>query len=119
MLFASPTLHVVGRAPTNGCHSVHVLRASCSCLPPLRETLQDQQQPDPGAYQITTSSLHSEVCEILYAPFESEVSIFPGPLGPSTVSPTDLQSQMLSGFFFLVQDTQAGEPDVGLIPVSP
>lgn len=95
MLFASPTVHVVGRAPTNGCHSVHVLRASYSRLPPLRETLQDQQQPDPGAYQITTSSLHSEVCEILYAPFESEVSIFPSCLGLLKVILTGLQSQIL------------------------
>lgn len=69
--------------------------------------------------QISPSALGSGVFEILCIPFNSEVSIFPGPLGPSTVSPTDLQSQMLSGFFFLVQDTQAGEPDVGLIPVSP
>lgn len=36
------------------------------------------------------------------------------PKGLGEISPTDLQSQMLWGLNFLVQDPQAEEPNVGL-----
>ena len=40
-------------------------------------------------------------------PFKSEFSITPGPLGLPIISPTGLQSQMLSGLVFLLQDPKA------------
>ena len=54
------------------------------------------------------------VCEILCAPFNGGVSVSYGPLGLLYVSPTDLQSQMLWGLIFPVQDPWAGEPDMVL-----
>ena len=74
---------------------------------------------DPGSYQITASALGSKACEILCAPFKSGISISYSLLALLNVSPTDLQSQMFWGLVFLVQDSWAGEPDMGLRPLTP
>ena len=68
----------------------------------------------PGSYQITAFALGPRVHEILCAPFKSEVSYFPSPVGLLQLSPAGFQSQMLWGLILLVLDLQTGEPDVGL-----
>ena len=98
--------------------SVFVPTVSCSCLLPLWETLQDQQVGhDPGFYQVITSALGPRACEILYALFVK--SFPPRPLKLLKVSPAGLQSQMLWGLLFLLQDPKAGETNVGLKPLTP
>ena len=47
-------------------------------------------------------------------PFKSEVSVSPSPVGLVLLITADLQSRLLSGLVFVVQDPEAGEPDVGL-----
>ena len=71
---------------------------------------------EPGSFQITASALGPSLCEILCAPFESRVSISYSPLALRKVSPTGLQSPMFWKLFFLVQDPQAGKPNVGSYP---
>ena len=76
-------------------------------------------RPSPGSYQITPFALGSRACEILCAPFESEVSIYPSPQGLIQLSPAGFQSQMLWGLIFPVLDPQAGELDMGLRTQAP
>ena len=57
--------------------------------------------------------------EILCVLFKSEISISPNPLGLPKVSVTGLLSQMLWALIFPVQDCYAGEPEVGLRPLTP
>ena len=73
----------------------------------------------PVSYRIIAFALGPIVREILCMPFKSEVSISCSPLGLLKLSPTVLQSQMLWGLLFLVQDPWAGEPDVGLRSLTP
>ena len=65
-------------------------------------------RPSPDSYQITPFALGSRACEILCAPFESEVSIYPSPQGLLQLSTAGLQSQMLWGLIFLVLDPRLG-----------
>ena len=64
-------------------------------------------------------------CKISCAPFKSEVSISSSPLKVSPppallkVSPAGLQSQMLWGLIFPVQDPWAGKCNTGLRPLTP
>ena len=51
--------------------------------------------------------------------FKSGVSISHSPLARLEGSPARLQSQMFFGLDFLVQGPQAGEPDMGLRPLTP
>ena len=89
-------------------------------LPPtsLRGSPRPAGRSGPGSYQITAFAL-GIVYEILFAPFKSDTSISPRPVGLPKLSPTGLQSQMLWGIIFLVQDPQAGEPNVGLRTLTP
>ena len=52
-------------------------------------------------------------------PFRSGVCISSSPLGVPKVSLAVLQSHMFWGLTFLVQELQAGEPDVELGPLAP
>ena len=68
---------------------------------------------------MTAFALVPRAWEILCAPFESEVSISPSPMGLLQLSPAGLKSQMLWELTFLVPDLWAGEPDVGLRTLTP
>ena len=74
---------------------------------------------DSGSFQITASALGPQVCEILCVPFDSGVSISHSPLTPPKISPTGFQSQTFCGLIFPVQNSGAGEPNVGLGPLAP
>ena len=74
---------------------------------------------DPGSVQITVPVLGLGVCEILCAHFKSRVSVSYSLLALLYSSPIGLQSQMVPGLVFLVQDSQPGEPEVGLGPLVP
>lgn len=76
------------------------------------DSLRPVGRSGPGSYQITTSPLGLGTYEILCVPFMNEVSISPGSSRLPKLSPAGLQSQILWGFIFLVQDLQAGEPNV-------
>ena len=58
----------------------------------------------PGTYQITAFALGRRACEILCAPFKSEVLISPNLVGLLQSSPAGLQGQMLWGLVFPVLD---------------
>ena len=60
------------------------------------------------------SALGPGVCEILCVPFKRGISVSYSPLALPKSSTVGLQSQTFWGFFFLVQDSWAGEPNVGL-----
>lgn len=62
---------------------------------------------DPGSLQTTASALGPRVCEIVCAPFESEVSITHRPLGFQKVSHPGLQNQTLWELVFLVEEPWA------------
>ena len=120
MELASASAHVVEGAPENVCHHCLCPQGELQLLPTsLEESSRSAGRSDSGAYEITAWSWYPRVCEILCAPFKSEVSISSNSLGLSKVSPTGLQSQMLWGLIFLVQNPQAGEPDMGLSPLTP
>ena len=120
MALASTSVHVVERAPQNGCHQ-------CLCpqgelqFPPasLGGSPRSAGGSDPGSFQTTASALGPRAYEILCAPFKSGISISHIPLGLLKVSPAGLQSQKFWGLVFPVQDSQAGEPNVGLGPLTP
>ena len=121
MVPGSTIVHAVEGAPKNGC---------CQCLCPQGEpqlppaSLQGNSptpvgRSGPGSYQITAFSLGSRTCQILCAPFKSQVSVSPSPLSLRKLSLADLQSQMLWGLVFLVLDSWAAEPDVGPRTLTP
>ena len=58
----------------------------------------------PSFYEISIFALGPRICEILSAPFKSEVSISPSPVELLQSGPTGLQSQMLWGLPFLMPD---------------
>ena len=57
--------------------------------------------------------------EVLRAPFKSGVSVSPSPVGLLKLRPMGLQSEVLWGLIFLVQNPQAGETDGGLRALTP
>lgn len=63
--------------------------------------------------------LGSSAQKTLCASFKSEVSVSPSPMELLHSSPTSLQSQMLSGLFFLMPDPKTGEPNLGLRSLTP
>ena len=90
-------------------------------MPPasLGDFSRSASRPNPGSYQITASALGPGAGEVLCALLESGVTISLSPLGLLKVSPTGLQSQMLWGLIFPVLDSWAGEPNMGLRPLTP
>ena len=119
MALASTRVHMVDRAPQNGC---------CQCLCPQDELQLPPASPgdsprsagrsDPGSFQIT-AALHPGVCEILCEPFKSGVSISHSPLSLPKVIPTGLQSQTSGGLSSWCRTPRAREPDIGLRPLAP
>ena len=115
MALVSSSVHMAEGASKNDC---------CQCLyshselqlPPAfpDDSWRSTYSSDPGSSQITAPDLGPRVCEILCAPFKSEISISPSPLGLAKVRPACLQSQMLWGFIFQRQDPQTGYPNMGL-----
>ena len=73
--------------------------------------------PDPGSFQITASAAGPRECESWCVPFKSRLSVSYCPPGLPYASPESLQSRMPWGP--LVQDPQAGQPDVGPRPLRP
>ena len=69
---------------------------------------------DPGTCQDYCFCSGSRSVRFCVHPFKSEDSISPSPLGLPKLSLAALQSQMLRGLVFLVQDPWAGEPNMGL-----
>ena len=98
MVLARTSVHMVERAPSNGC---------CQCLSPQGRLQLPPASPgdsswsagrsDPGSFQISASALDPRAFETLSVPFKSEVSIYPSLLGLSKVIPTGFQCQMLLG----------------------
>ena len=88
-------------------------------MPPLawRGSPRSVSGSDPGSFQITVSVLDFRTGKILHTPFKRGVSSSPPAL--LYASPTCLHSQTFRGLVVLVQDLQAGDPDVGLRPFSP
>ena len=88
---------------------------SCSLPPALWG---DSPRPaggsGPGSCQITGSAPGPDGLGLLCAPPKSEESISTNPLGLLKISPTGLESQMLWGLTLMVQDPQAGEPNMEL-----
>ena len=82
--------------------------------PPPHLSHRSAGRPGPGFYQNPAFALGSSACEILCASFKSEVSISFSPTRLSTGSPTCLQSHMLWGFIFPVQDSWAKKLNLGL-----
>ena len=119
MVPPSTSVHVVEGAPKDSC-------CQCLCpqgelqLPPasLGDSPRSAGRSDPGSYQMFAFALGPKACEILCVPLKSKVSISPSSLGLPKLSPAGLQSQMLWGLVFLVQDPWAGTPDVGLRPLT-
>lgn len=74
---------------------------------------------DRVSFQITVSDLGLRTSKVLCAPFKRGISISPSPLGFQKVSAAGLCSQTFWGLIFLVQQPQAGAPDVGLRPLTP
>ena len=95
---ASTSVHVVERAPPNGC---------LQCLCPHGESQMPPNPPrgsprsacgsDPGSFQITASALGSGVCAILCVPFKSGVSVSHSPLALPEVNPTGLKAKRSGG----------------------
>ena len=73
----------------------------------------------PSSFQITASALGLGMCEILHVPFKTRVSVSYSPLAVLYASPTGLENQTFSGLIFLMQNRQAGEPNVGLGLLTP
>ena len=74
---------------------------------------------DPGSFQITASALGPGVCEILWVPFMSGISISHSSLPLWKLSPAGFQSQIFWGLIFLVPDPWAGDLSAGLRPLAP
>ena len=105
-------------APPNGCHQ-HLCPQKESQLPPASPGGSPRSPgSDPGCFQSTASGLGLRAYEILHAPFKSRVSVSHSPLALWYVNPAHFQSQTFWGLTFLVQNPQAGEPDVGLWPLA-
>ena len=115
MVLASINVHMVKGAFKNGCHQYLCLQGELQ-LPPasMGGSPRPAVRSDPGPYQITPPALGPGVCEILYASSRSGVSISHSPQGLLKVSPTGLQSLVIWGLVFLVQDFQSGELIMGL-----
>ena len=114
-------VHMVERSQVSAT-SVCVPTVSHSHPPPCTspgDSPRPAGRPDPGSYPVTAFALVPGTCEISCVPFKNEVSVFPSPVGLPKLSPSGLQSQMLWGLAFLVQDPRAGEPDVGLRTLTP
>ena len=93
---------------------------SSSHLLPLREALQDQQVCLAQApFKLLLLPWGPGVREVLCASFKSGVCVSHSPLALLEVSLGGLQSQTFWGLVFPGQDPQAGEPDVGLGPLTP
>lgn len=104
MAFASTSVHVVERAPQNGCHQF---------LCPQEELQLPPASPGDSPKSVGESDPASYSC-FCPGPCESEVSISPRSMRLSIVCITGLQSQMLWGLVFLVQDPWTWESDMGL-----
>ena len=112
------SVHVVEGTPKYGCCWCpgHQLCPQGQLQPPtplpLWETPQDQQvglaQGPVNFLRLPWVSLQRDC-----VPFKRGVN-FVSPKGLGEISPTDLQSQMLWGLSFLVQDPQAEEPKLQL-----
>ena len=68
-------------------------------------------------FQMTVFPLSPGTCEILYVPFKNEISISLSSLGLWKLSTTGLQSQVLWGLLFPVQDPWVREHNVRLRPL--
>ena len=122
MVPSCTSVHVV-EAPQNGYHQGLCPQGYLQAPPPHSASPGDCLRPaggsGPGAYQNSAFALGPGAFEILCSPFKSEVSISSSRLGLLKLSPAGLQSQMLWGLIFPVQDPQAGEPDMGLRTLTP
>ena len=101
--------------PRMAAASACVPRMSCSSFLPL----QDQQASLTQAHvKLLPLPWVLECVRFCVCPLSMK-SISLNPLAPPKVSPCGLPSQMLWGLVFPVQDPWAGEPDMGLKPLSP
>lgn len=99
--------------------SVYIARVICSHLLPLWGTLQDKQVGlTQGPNKLLLLPWVLEHVRFLCVPFRCGISYFPPPSMSPKSKPGGLQSQMLWGPIFLVQKTQAREPDVELKPLA-
>ena len=97
--------------------SVSTTRVTSCHLLPLWETLQDKQVGlTQGLNKLLLLPWVLEHVRFLCVPFKGGICFPPSSMSPKS-KPGGLQSQMLWGPIFLVQKTQAGEPDVGLKPL--
>ena len=58
------------------------------------------------------------MCEILWVPFKSEISISLSPFSLSKLSPAPFKAKCFGGLIFLVQNSWVGVFDVGLRPLT-
>ena len=91
----------------------------CQCLCPLSEP----QLPPTSAGDLPIlagrsgtafSPLDPDVCRTLCVPFKSGVSVSPSPVEVLQSNPSGLQSQIIWVPLLLLQDPEAGKPDLGL-----
>lgn len=93
----------------------HVSLGESKLLPTsLGGSLRTEGGFDSGSFQMTASALGPGVCEALWVPFKSGVSVCHSPLALLKISTAGLQRQVFRGLIFLEQNPQAGKPDVGL-----
>ena len=93
----------------------------CNCCQPQPPPTSPKPagRSDPVSYQITAFGLSLSACKILCVSFKSGVCISHNPLGLPKLSPAGVQSQVVWGLVFLVQDLRDGEPSVGLRTLTP
>ena len=106
--------------PSTSATSVCVPTGIAATPLPLPETLQDQQvglaQAPIKLLLLTWVPVRIRFC---VHPFKSEVSFALSPMGLLKLSRSGLQSHMLWGFIFPVQDPWTGEFDMGLRTLTP
>lgn len=97
--------------------SIYVPSQSSNCLLPLLK--RSAIVSDPDLFQISISVLGLRTCESFHMPFKSEVSVCQAPMALLYTRSVGLQNQMFWGFLVsLMQDSQVGEPDMRLIPIT-
>lgn len=119
MTLASTSVLVIEGATKNATGNVYVPRGNPSCLLPLQEALQDHQvHLAQASFKLLALCLCLEHERFLHVLFKSRVSVSYSPLALPHTSAAGLQNQAFWGLVFMVQDSQAREPDTGLQPLT-
>ena len=119
MVFASASVLMVDKLLNMAASSVYVPMGSFSCLLPLWEALLHQQESlTQTPFKLLPLSWDVEHVRFCVSPLRVETLYVTALWLSHTQSP--LASELhICRLIFLVQDSQAGEPDVELKPLSP